>query len=889
MTVRFKPTLVLLALILLAATSVFAATTREFAPVQNGFSPTGDQVELYAPGRVLVKFHADAIAESRLGIPLEKGAVLSGGVTGLAGFDALAARAGVTRIERPFITPRNLDKAAELGTDRWFMLQVADGDMVELAGILAGDPAVEIAQPDWRAFPASVPNDPLYPDHWGHNNTAQMISYDWSTYSHTGPTVGTVGFDANAEAAWSTTYGDPGVIVAIIDSGVDIYHEDLNCMAGYDFGDGDTNPMDDSRAPGHGTCCAGVTAAVAGNGTGIVGIAGGSTIMPVKVADRRGSMYFSAITNGIYYAADNGADVISMSLGAAITTDAATDAALQYAYNAGCTILAATGNENNSVISYPAINAYVIGVGAASPCGDRKRSSSLSTELNPGVIADPNGYTCDGERWWGSNYGSTTKDHAGAVDVIAPTIVPTTDISGSAGYDAGNYDMFFNGTSCATPYAAGVCALIKSAFPSYTPAQVRDKLTGTAIDIVNVESGGGWDRYSGYGMVDAAAAVGGGTVLNPPVAGFTGTPTSGDYPLAVQFTDQSTNSPTSWSWAFGDGGTSTAQNPSHTYNAAGSYTVSLTVANADGGDTETKTGYITVTEPSVPTPPVAAFTGTPTSGDYPLAVQFTDQSTNTPTSWSWTFGDGGTSTAQNPSHTYTAAGAYTVSLTVANAYGGDTETKTGFITVTEPPVGGTMHVADIVVTRVLSGRKYYGRAVVTVVDDGGAPVAGATVTGLMTGDAAETLSGVTGTDGAVTLTTLRKSYGTTDYCFEVTGVTHASLTYDAGSNLVTKSCEGGDVFGAGERFLPDSVVLGQNSPNPFNPRTTITFSLPASGHVRLAVYNVKGQLVETLADGAYGAGAHTFAWDAKDSPSGVYFYRLETKNSSETRKMIMLK
>ena len=264
-----------------------------------------------------------------------------------------------------------------------------------------------------------------------------MISYDWATYSHTGPTVGTVGFDANAQAAWDVSYGDPSVIIAIIDSGVDIYHEDLNCMAGYDFGDGDTNPMDDSRTPGHGTCCAGVAAAVAGNGIGVAGIAGNCTIMPLKVADRRGTMSFTSITNAIYYAADNGADVISMSLGAAITSDPATDAALQYAFNAGCVILAATGNENATAISYPAINPYVIGVGAASPCGERKRSSSLSTELNPGVFADPNGYTCDGERWWGSNYGTTAADGAGAVDVIAPTIVPTTDISGAGGYDAG--------------------------------------------------------------------------------------------------------------------------------------------------------------------------------------------------------------------------------------------------------------------------------------------------------------------------------------------------------------------------------------------------------------------------------------------------------------------
>ncbi|MBD3219030.1 MAG: PKD domain-containing protein, partial [candidate division Zixibacteria bacterium] len=124
---------------------------------------------------------------------------------------------------------------------------------------------------------------------------------------------------------------------------------------------------------------------------------------------------------------------------------------------------------------------------------------------------------------------------------------------------------------------------------------------------------------------------------NPPVADFIGSPTSGDYPLTVQFTDLSNNSPTSWSWDFGDGvGTSTAQNPSYTYQSAGTYTVSLTATNAYGSDTETKVDYITVSEPPQ-NPPVADFSGSPTSGDYPLAVQFTDLSTNSPTSWSWDF------------------------------------------------------------------------------------------------------------------------------------------------------------------------------------------------------------------------------------------------------------
>ncbi len=156
--------------------------------------------------------------------------------------------------------------------------------------------------------------------------------------------------------------------------------------------------------------------------------------------------------------------------------------------------------------------------------------------------------------------------------------------------------------------------------------------------------------------------------------------TTGTAPLAVLFTDASTNEPTSWSWTFGDGGMSTLQNPSHTYAAAGTYTVSLTATNAGGSDTEEKAGYITVTVP----PPATDFSATPTSGTAPLIVQFTDASTGTPTSWLWNFGDVGTSALQNPSHTYASAGTYTVTLTATNAGGSDTETKVRYVTVTAP-------------------------------------------------------------------------------------------------------------------------------------------------------------------------------------------------------------
>lgn len=165
-----------------------------------------------------------------------------------------------------------------------------------------------------------------------------------------------------------------------------------------------------------------------------------------------------------------------------------------------------------------------------------------------------------------------------------------------------------------------------------------------------------------------------------PAADFAASPRTGVAPLPVMFTDISTNDPTSWAWDLGDGGTSTAQNLIHTYASAGSYTVSLTVTNAGGSDTETKNDYIAVSEPSLPVP-VAEFSASPTGGSAPVVVSFTDLSTNAPTSWSWSFGDSGTSLEQNPSHEYTSVGTYTVTLTAANQFGADTEVKPAYITI----------------------------------------------------------------------------------------------------------------------------------------------------------------------------------------------------------------
>jgi len=166
----------------------------------------------------------------------------------------------------------------------------------------------------------------------------------------------------------------------------------------------------------------------------------------------------------------------------------------------------------------------------------------------------------------------------------------------------------------------------------------------------------------------------------PPVAEFEGSPTGGLVPLTVDFTNQSTGVITSHAWDFGDGGTSSAASPSHTYTAAGTYSVALTETGPGGSDTRTRTDYVVVDE----LPPVAGFVGSPTSGLTPLTVGFTDQSTGVITSHTWDFGDGGTSSAASPSHTYTTAGTYTVSLTVTGPGGSDSMTRTDYVSLTDP-------------------------------------------------------------------------------------------------------------------------------------------------------------------------------------------------------------
>jgi PKD repeat protein len=188
----------------------------------------------------------------------------------------------------------------------------------------------------------------------------------------------------------------------------------------------------------------------------------------------------------------------------------------------------------------------------------------------------------------------------------------------------------------------------------------------------------------------------------PVIATFYGTPTSGLIPLNVQFTDTSTGSPTNWSWFFGDGDTSNLQNPNHTYNSVGNFTVSLTVSknepNCSSFDNLTVPRYIQVSCPQV----IAAFTGEPRAGEIPLTVTFSDRSTGNPTSWFWSFGDGGTSNIQNPDHQYTSIGPFTVTLNASNNCG--SSNVISYLNFISPSLSGTGDVINL--TKMCGARGY---------------------------------------------------------------------------------------------------------------------------------------------------------------------------------------
>lgn len=312
-----------------------------------------------------------------------------------------------------------------------------DTKIIELASYV--EPNMKV-QTQW------VPNDPYWTNQWG----PQKIEADW---------------------AWNITTGSSEVLVAIVDTGIDYTHPDLAANyapLGFDWVNMDADPKDDF---GHGTHCAGIVAAVLNNSIGVAGLAQ-VRIMSEKVLSSGGYGYADWVANGIIHATESGADIISMSLGGYGDSELV-HSAVKYAYDSGVLIVAAAGNDNTNMKSYPAGYDEVIAV-AATDQYDNKA--------------------------YFSNWGDWIELAAPGVDIYStmPTYWVTMN---DYGFPI-NY-AYASGTSMACPHVSGLAALVLSLHPEKSRDWLRLWLRYTADDLGSP----GFDVYYGYGRINARKAV----------------------------------------------------------------------------------------------------------------------------------------------------------------------------------------------------------------------------------------------------------------------------------------------------------------------------------------------------------------------------------------------
>ncbi len=435
-----------------------------------GFSQTKIQEAESVPDEIVIRLKPSSLRQIDVSSSRQPNQL------GLAAFDAVSKEVKATEVDFALRQVySNPSLAKDLSLDRYFIVKVPEGaDLDAVIKKYQGLSEVELVEPNYIARKHVTPNDPLYGEQWGLNNTGNAKEYNSTNL------VGTPGSDINVEAAWDLHTGTSSVTIAIIDEGVDYTHPEFagRMVPGYDFYSNDSDPFDEG---GHGTACAGIAAAAGNNGIGVAGVTWGTLIMPIRALGPQGGS-FTDIADAITFAVDNGADVISMSLGGGSTTSYLASA-VNYAYANDVLVFASRGNANNTADNYPSSYSTVISVGGLSPCNTRKTPTS-----------------CDGEFWWGASYGGGQNK----MDFVAPAArITTTDITGSGGYSPNEYTDSFNGTSSACPYAAGVGALIRSFNPSLSVDEIRTIMRQTSVDI----GASGYDAETGFGKLDAAAAL----------------------------------------------------------------------------------------------------------------------------------------------------------------------------------------------------------------------------------------------------------------------------------------------------------------------------------------------------------------------------------------------
>jgi len=378
--------------------------------------------------------------------------------------------------------------------DNIYLLHAPIGfDILSIAREYAACPDVVYAEPNGMARACGIPNDSNFSNQWFMHNTGQVI---WvqkllGKIAINFHISGTLDADINAPEAWDIETGNPDVVIAIVDTGIDYTHPDLAAniwnntdeipgngidddtngyiddIMGWDFAYYDNDPKD---GLGHGTSCAGIAGAVSNNGIGMAGVCWNCSIMPVQVLNETGAGYWDDMANGIKYAADNGADVISMSFGGYSVPNILLDA-VNYAYGKGVFLCAAAGNKNKVTELYPAAYENVTAV-AMTDLND-KRYHFLT---------------------FGSNYGEW-------VDIAAPgfSIYSTSPTYYVSPFLRPYYD-FWSGTSFATPMVAGVAALLLSKNSSLTPDEMK------ALLCKNVDPYHS-NKYIGTGRLNAYKAL----------------------------------------------------------------------------------------------------------------------------------------------------------------------------------------------------------------------------------------------------------------------------------------------------------------------------------------------------------------------------------------------
>lgn len=480
---------------LLAGSAAMAVTTTGEPEALN---PSPQRPQPYVPNQLLVKFRSEAAAslEQRSG-KQQQGADVSESLERLKHRFRLRQTEKVIRdASTPQRTLEGLRKKAPEqltaqekrvlqrhqrapsgarapAIDRLYLLELEAGqNLSEALEAYRQDPAVEYAEYNYLLYAHRTPSDTSYSIQWPLRNTGQTYP---ASGSYTAP-PGTYDADIDASAAWDLFTGTADVVAAVIDTGVDYTHRDIDenmwvnlaeqtgttgadddgngyvdDIYGYDFINRDGDPMDDS---GHGTHCAGVIAAETHNAQDIAGVCWQTRIMALKFLGAGGSGTTANAVKAFYYAAANGADVCSSSWGGGAYSQALEEA-IAYATSQGVILAASAGNSNTSTPAYPAYYESMIAVAATDSNDDRASFS---------------------------NYGSWVDVAAPGVDVLSLRSHLAGSSFGTA-YDA--YTVVLSGTSMACPHAAGACALLIGANPTLTRDEVYEILTTTGDPIAS--------------------------------------------------------------------------------------------------------------------------------------------------------------------------------------------------------------------------------------------------------------------------------------------------------------------------------------------------------------------------------------------------------------------